>query len=382
MEPESCLPNPAEMIVVDACHLRIPSLPDWIEPTIDFLVRRAKEIGALPKQRIGKVTMALHEALTNSVIHGNLGIPSDLKERGDEAFADMVRARCADPQFADRVVDIRATYDGEALRLVFTDEGAGFDTAAALARLDEEPDPMRPSGRGLLMIRAFVDDMRYEEEGRRLQLTIRRPMGEERRRHERIPLVKEVKVTPIDAHGKTDPEASQVAWTRNISATGISLLQARLADRRVLITFPTDGDPVSLQAEVRHWHTLGDNVIEVGCRFEADSCKAAEEEPIARLVMRLAEQQPITERRFTPRVPYTECISVERSGGREMCGFGRDLSRVGIAFFLTTPLPVLELIDLTLPQGEAAAIHTQARVVRCTRLTEGFYDVAAEFLGR
>src|SRR5262245_44047741 len=90
----------------DHCHLRIPSEPEWIEPTVDYLVRRATRCGAVAPTRANRLMMALHEALTNSVIHGNLGISSALREQSDEAFALAVTARCADPAHARRVVDV------------------------------------------------------------------------------------------------------------------------------------------------------------------------------------------------------------------------------------------------------------------------------------
>jgi anti-sigma regulatory factor (Ser/Thr protein kinase) len=121
-----------------------------------------------------KLTLALHEALTNAVIHGNLEIPSALKDHGEGVFADAVAARCADPRYSGRVVDVVAEVDEAGVRWVVTDEGPGFDTEAALLRLEEEADPLRPYGRGLALMRAFVDGMRYEAGGRRLVLEVSR----------------------------------------------------------------------------------------------------------------------------------------------------------------------------------------------------------------
>ena len=100
-------------------------------------------------------------------------------------------------------------------------------------------------------------------------LTIVQP-DEDKRTVEPFPWVCGVEVAPIDENGQVDQAAKQQAWTRNISATGVSLFQTKLAEHgRVLITIPVDGEEVSVEAEVRHWHPLGDNVIEVGCRSTA-----------------------------------------------------------------------------------------------------------------
>lgn len=387
MSSDVFAPEVPEAVVADHCHLRIPSLPEWIEPTVDYLVNRASLCGALHPNRSSRVMMALVEAVTNAIIHGNLGISSALKEQSDGAFAEAVAARCADPHFACRMVDIRASYDGQCLRWAITDQGQGFDVEAALRRLDEEPDLLRPSGRGLIMIRAFTDEMRYEDTGRRLLLTIRR-QGDDSRSDKRWPFQQTVQVAPVGDDGKPDWASSHPAQARNISHGGIALLQSRLAALgRVMITIPTPtGGQVQVPAEVRRSHALSESVLEIGCRFTAPPDEGPGTPPpemaaLQALVDRVAANQfPLAEKRGSPRLPYTECISVELPDGAETRGFGRDLSRGGIAFFATRPLPAATF-TLVLPQGkDFAPIRARAQVVRCTYLSEGFYDVAARFL--
>jgi anti-sigma regulatory factor (Ser/Thr protein kinase) len=387
MEPTSLTPDPADAVVADHCHLRIPSLPEWIEPTVDYLIRRGSLCGGLHPKRATKVTVALVEAVTNAIVHGNLGISSQLKEQGDQAFADAVTARCADPNYATRVVDLRATYDGQYMRWTVTDQGAGFDVEAALARLDDpEPDLTKPSGRGIMLIRAFMDEFRYEDRGRRLVLTLKGNHGNENRVADRLPFAQGVEVTPVDAAGRADWSQTHPALARNISEGGVALLQSHLATRgRVIITIPTGGEPIQVPAEVRHWHALSENVLEVGCRFEAGPPTAdlpPPNEALAALVGRLSEEfQPLAERRVAIRVPYTECVGIDLEDGTSARGFGRDLSRGGIAFFTATRLPV-GVIHVTLPQGaNEEPLRVRAAVVRCTPLTEGFYDIAARFVG-
>jgi anti-sigma regulatory factor (Ser/Thr protein kinase) len=391
----------ADAVVTDHCHLRIPSLPEWIEPTIEYLLGRAQANGAVHPKRATRLMMALHEALTNSVIHGNLGISSVLKEQGDDVFARAVAERCADPVYACRVVDISATYNSGSATWIFTDQGAGFDVATVLRRLDsDEPDLTRPSGRGLLMIRAFVDEMRYEEGGRRLILQLH-SQGEEKRVLPRWSMTRDVIVSPLNERGQVDELASQHALARNISQGGIGLLQTQLApSSRILIAIPlsrgsgagapSGSETISVQAEVRNWHVLGDGIIEVGCRFETPLPAApvevgsgSEPQPseLDRLMHRLAEQQqPSVERRSAPRVSYTACVGVTIPGGSRIRGFARDLSRAGIAFVTTSSLP-LDVVHLRLPADDVeGSIHVRARIVRCTRVGDGFYDVAAIFL--
>jgi anti-sigma regulatory factor (Ser/Thr protein kinase) len=388
MEPSSSPFEVADVLVTDYCQLRIPSLPERINLTIDWLVRRATQNGGVHPNRANRLTIALHEALTNSIIHGNLGISSDLKERGDSSFVEAVAARCADPVYAARTVDVGASYDGQATRWVISDQGEGFDVERVLHRLEhDEPDPLQPSGRGLFMIRAFVDEMRYEDRGRRLTLTIYR--SDEKRAAPRYPFAQAVRIAPI-VNGEVNWDASHEALARDISSHGIGFLQSRLAESpHVLITIPTPGEPVFVRAVVRHWQQVGDNV-EVGCRFEGAGVVPAvgQETPreagaaaLVGLVDRLSQQQnPREERRSAPRLPYTKAIQIQMADHAPLRGFGRDISQSGIAFFTTSSLP-LEVVRVSLPGDETIPpIHARARVVRCTRLTDGFYDVAAQFL--
>jgi anti-sigma regulatory factor (Ser/Thr protein kinase) len=393
MDQQPLSPDLPTAVLTDHCHLRIPSLPDWVEPTVDYLVRRATLCGAVHAGRATRIMLALHEALTNSIIHGNLGISSELKLTGDRAFAEAVATRCGDPAYYLRGVDIQAHYDGERARWVFTDEGDGFDFQDALRRVDDDDlDPLRPFGRGMLLMRAFVDEMRYEEGGRRLVLAVRREEGKERRVHTRMPFLRNVRVTPVDASGAADWPASREVVAHDLSAQGIGFLQDRLdSSTRVLITIPTEsGRSISLPAEVRHWHSLGDQIVEVGCRFEArmpvpqPDALPASDDPTARalheLLQRLGEQQkPAEERRSAPRFPYTEALTVRLPDGSTVPGYGRDLSRTGIAFFTSQPVP-LDTVRLALPAHDGSEIVAHARVVRCTCLLDGFHDVAACFV--
>src|SRR3954468_1550349 len=109
---QSAPPMVAESVISDHCRLCVPSQIEAIEPTVDFLTNRAVQVGAVEPARAARVTMALHEALTNAVIHGNLEVSSELKEHGDDWFARAVSERCADPGYANRVVTIHASFDG------------------------------------------------------------------------------------------------------------------------------------------------------------------------------------------------------------------------------------------------------------------------------
>src|SRR4051794_37665128 len=98
------LTTPELPALVEAEHtlFRVPSRPDLIEPTAEYLRQKAVLCGACLESHAGRLMVALLEALSNSVVHGNLEISSELKERGDDEFAHVLATRAADPTFACR----------------------------------------------------------------------------------------------------------------------------------------------------------------------------------------------------------------------------------------------------------------------------------------
>jgi len=130
-----------EQVVAERSHVVIPSLPNWIEPTVEFLRRKAVLGGVCEETPSGKLLIALHEAISNAVIHGNLELSSDLKEQGDNAFAEALARRASDPHLASRKVDIVVDFDGEVYRWVITDQGKIFNESITIG-LDRRCEPV------------------------------------------------------------------------------------------------------------------------------------------------------------------------------------------------------------------------------------------------
>ena len=383
-------PSLPSTVAVEHTYLQIPSQPEWIAPTVEYLKDKAIFCGACHETRGNKLILALHEALTNSIVHGNLELSSDLKERSGNAFAEALAQRAANPRYGERPVEVHFDYDGEFCRWTFTDQGKGFDVGRALARAAHADSEARlASGRGILLMRAFLDDVRYELGGRRAILTLARPSGEEKRAAPRQSVQKSIRVAPIGANGDVDWDAAHEAVVQNLSSDGIALLQSRLASsERILIGIDCQGEMLYVPAEVRHCQARDGNVVELGCRFQVPSDpqnNGTRNAGMERALDTLLEQVNTRsvrhdERRAHPRAAYTARITVTIEEGRPpVFGFGRDLSRGGIAFLTSTPLP-LENVTLTLPQQDRNVLRIRAQVVRCHQLLSGIYEVGARFL--
>ena len=94
------------------------------------------------------IRLALEEALTNAFKHGNRDHP-------------------------DRTVSLECRIDADAVELEVEDEGEGFDPRSV-------PDPTTvenveiPSGRGIILMRSFMTDVRFFPPGNRLRMVYRR----------------------------------------------------------------------------------------------------------------------------------------------------------------------------------------------------------------
>jgi serine/threonine-protein kinase RsbW len=114
------------------------SLDTLLESTLDsvdeaesLVLQNATEAG-FEEEDLHKLGMAVREAMVNAVVHGN-------------RYNSNKKVHLAVEQFPDR------------LRITITDEGEGFERADLPDPLAEE-NLLRQSGRGLLLIQAFVDD--------------------------------------------------------------------------------------------------------------------------------------------------------------------------------------------------------------------------------
>ena len=114
--------------------------------------------------QILRIGMAVEESLINACYHGNLELDSELRNEDDELYRRLARQRLHQPPYAQRRITVEVHCGPGVFRCSIRDEGPGFDPAAV-------PDPFsddaleRPSGRGLTLIRSFMDEVRFKEPG-------------------------------------------------------------------------------------------------------------------------------------------------------------------------------------------------------------------------
>jgi CheY-like chemotaxis protein len=148
--------------------------PARVPPLIGYLEGVASALHPRDRTERLRVGVALSEALLNAIQHGNLELSSDLRQEDEAVFRDLGEERRRQPPYRDRRVHVRASLSRSEAVYVVEDEGPGFDPATV-------PDPTDPAnlerigGRGLMMIRTFMDEVEHSEDGKRITLRKRYP---------------------------------------------------------------------------------------------------------------------------------------------------------------------------------------------------------------
>jgi CheY-like chemotaxis protein len=145
-------------------------------PLIRYLQESAMQMGLWDDADRTRVGVALEEALTNAMYHGNLEIDSELREIDLRAYYDLIQSRCQMSPYKERRIEVEVKFSLDRAVFSVKDGGAGFDPAGL-------PDPADPanlakvSGRGILLMRAFMDEISYNSEGNRVTLVKNRQVG-------------------------------------------------------------------------------------------------------------------------------------------------------------------------------------------------------------
>ena len=119
--------------------LWMPSEVRAISPLVDRLITLIEGSQCVPGQEFD-VELALREALDNAVVHGN---------QEDPEAKVHIRCRCR---------------PGNEISIVVTDQGKGFDFEK-MAGNSLTSDPDSEHGRGIQLMKAYMDDVHFERGG-------------------------------------------------------------------------------------------------------------------------------------------------------------------------------------------------------------------------
>jgi CheY-like chemotaxis protein/anti-sigma regulatory factor (Ser/Thr protein kinase) len=119
-----------------------------------------------------RIGVALEEAVLNAMYHGNLEVDSKLRQVDEKQFHRLIEERRQLLPYSARKLRVMARLLPARAEFTVTDEGPGFDPTSL-------PDPTDPAnldtigGRGLLLIRTFMDDVHFNPKGNEITLVKR-----------------------------------------------------------------------------------------------------------------------------------------------------------------------------------------------------------------
>ncbi len=119
-----------------------------------------------------QVSVSLREVLSNAVFHGNLELDSSFKDTSG-AWEEMIASRMNVEPYRGRKVQLSVQLDRTGACFSVTDEGPGFDIGQ-LEQTASEAALDGVHGRGLLLIKTFMDEVTYNNRGN--SVTIQKAM--------------------------------------------------------------------------------------------------------------------------------------------------------------------------------------------------------------
>ncbi|MEM8883829.1 MAG: response regulator [Planctomycetota bacterium] len=160
------------------CEFELGCEPRLVRPLVKHLQNAVMQLGWCDDSTCMQLGIALSEALQNALEHGNLEFSSEAREEGLEAYHRAIEARSRTEPYCHRRIRVEARIDQDAARFVIADDGAGFDPSTL-------PDPREQnhlellSGRGVLLMRTFMDEVTFNEKGNVVTMLKRRPPPED-----------------------------------------------------------------------------------------------------------------------------------------------------------------------------------------------------------
>jgi CheY-like chemotaxis protein len=153
-------------------HFVLENDTSLVPPLVGHLEENVARLRLCEQSGLVLLGVALHEALTNAILHGDLGVDSQLRELDEKKYYHLIQERRVTAPYRDRRVHVTATLTRKEARFVIRDDGDGFDPGI----LPDPTDPAnlgRVTGRGLLLIQTFMDHVEHNEKGNQITMVKR-----------------------------------------------------------------------------------------------------------------------------------------------------------------------------------------------------------------
>jgi CheY-like chemotaxis protein len=153
-------------------HFALPSDANLIPSLISYVQSLVCSMGLCDDSSVIRVCIALEEALRNAMFHGNLELTSEQREGDPEVYEQLVSERSRKEPFASRRLLVSVQVSPASGTFTVRDQGPGFDPS----KLPDPTDPAnleKVSGRGLLLMKTFMDEVSFNSTGNQVTMVKR-----------------------------------------------------------------------------------------------------------------------------------------------------------------------------------------------------------------
>lgn len=163
----------AEHLTATRSHFVLGNDAALMGPLIGRLQENIRRLRLFDETEQTRIGMALREALANGIEHGNLEASSTLRETDEAVYHRLLAERRGQSPYRERQIHVTASESRSGVTYTIRDEGPGFSPSS----LPDPTDPAnleRVSGRGLLLIHSFMDEVRHNATGNEITMSKRR----------------------------------------------------------------------------------------------------------------------------------------------------------------------------------------------------------------
>lgn len=172
--------------------------PELIGPLLDFIQGLLAKMQLCDATGLVQVGIALEQALSNAIYHGNLELTAEESQLEISRCA-LVEQRLADEKYSSRRIQVKLTVTPEEARIIIQDDGPGFDVKA-VSKVSLASSHDTATSRGLVLMWALMDKVLFNAAGNQVTLVKRRqehapaeqpaaaPVAEVKEEQQEIPL--------------------------------------------------------------------------------------------------------------------------------------------------------------------------------------------------
>ena len=156
----------------------IGNYPELVDSLVDLIQQMAAGMGLTDATGRFRLGAAIKEAVQNAIYRGNLELSyaeaMDVRGDLDDEIMQVVLERRMESPYCDRRVLVQARMNTQEARFVIRDCGKGFKEASQATPASTPGMLESRGGRGLVLMRAFMDQVIFNDQGNEVTLVMRR----------------------------------------------------------------------------------------------------------------------------------------------------------------------------------------------------------------